>query len=96
MSNWPEYKCRLCGVVADDYRQWIKCERVCRKLKKSRKIMAKIKIVCSTCGSDDVRRDAMAAWNVDKQEWELAAVMDQGYCEGKCEGECSLSEVEIR
>lgn len=57
--------------------------------------MAKIKIVCSVCGSEDVRRDATAEWNVEKQEWELCGVMDQGYCEGKCEDESNLEEVVI-
>lgn len=56
--------------------------------------MARIKIVCSVCGSDDVRRDATAAWNVETQAWELAAVMDQGYCEG-CQGDCNLTTTEV-
>jgi hypothetical protein len=55
---------------------------------------AKIKIVCSHCGSDDVRRDAYAEWNVDAQTWELGTVFDQGYCEA-CGGEASLDEEEI-
>ena len=54
----------------------------------------KIKIICSHCGSDDVRRDAYAAWDVGSQEWELAAVFDQGYCED-CGGEATLDEVEL-
>ncbi len=58
------------------------------------KSKAKIKIVCSRCGSDDVRRDAYAAWNVETQGWELSAVFDQGYCEA-CGGEASLEELKI-
>jgi len=53
--------------------------------------MEKIKIVCSQCGSDDVRRDAWACWNVDTQEWELGEVFDQGFC-AACDGEASLDE----
>jgi hypothetical protein len=51
----------------------------------------RIEIVCTDCGSTDVRRDATAAWNTETQEWELCAVQDQGYCE-KCEGEAKLEE----
>jgi hypothetical protein len=61
---------------------------------RTKKKRAKIKIVCSKCGSDDVRRDADAAWNVTTQDWELNAVYDQGYCE-ICGGEASLEEVKI-
>jgi hypothetical protein len=56
--------------------------------------MSRINIVCSHCGSDDVRRDAFAAWSVEKQEWELAEVYDQGHCV-KCEGDASLEEIEL-
>jgi hypothetical protein len=56
--------------------------------------MPKIKIVCSHCGSDDVRRDADAVWSNEAQEWELCAVYDQGTCE-QCGGEASLDEVEL-
>lgn len=55
------------------------------------KAAAKIRIVCRDCGSDDVRRDATAAWSVKAQDWELCAVQDQGYCE-HCQGEASLIE----
>lgn len=56
--------------------------------------MTQIRIVCAECGSDDVRRDAFAEWSVENQEWELAAVLDQGYCE-TCGGEADLEEEEI-
>jgi hypothetical protein len=55
----------------------------------------RINIVCSECGSDDVRRDAWAAWDVEGQCWELAAVFDQGFCEA-CECERSLDEVRVQ
>ena len=57
--------------------------------------MPKIKMVCSKCGSDDVRRDADACWNAERQEWELCAVYDNATCE-KCKGETSLEEIEIK
>jgi hypothetical protein len=53
-----------------------------------------IQIVCSTCGSQNVRRDAYAEWDTASQRWQLAAVFDQGYCE-ECGGESSLKEVLI-
>lgn len=53
-----------------------------------------IKIVCSFCGSEDVRRDAYAEWDPDIQKWTLGTVFDQGYCE-QCGGEASLDEEPI-
>ncbi len=49
------------------------------------------KMICATCGSENVRRDADAVWNVEKQEWELCAVYDNATCE-KCGGETRLIE----
>lgn len=54
----------------------------------------KIQIVCGTCGSADVRRDAWAEWDTDKQDWVGGAVFDAGHCE-VCEGETSLEEVPL-
>jgi len=51
-------------------------------------------IVCGTCGSDEVSRDAWANWNVQTQRWELGAVFDYGHCH-RCEGESRLLEVEL-
>ena len=52
----------------------------------------KIQIVCSTCGSANVRRDAWAEWQPETQEWVLGSVFDNGDCE-VCEGESRLEEV---
>lgn len=54
----------------------------------------RIAIVCSHCGSYSVMRDAWAVWDTENQEWELANVFDQGYCED-CGGEATLQEEEI-
>jgi len=54
----------------------------------------KLRIVCSACGSDNVRRDALAVWSVEAQAWELAAVLDCGNCED-CECERRLVDVEV-
>ena len=43
--------------------------------------MIKYKYQCSNCGSENVRRDAWAAWDADSQTWELAVVFDAGYCD---------------
>ena len=60
----------------------------------SPQIIRKIKMVCSECGSDAVFRDAWAKWEADRQEWILAEVFDDAYC-NECNGECSLKEVEV-
>lgn len=54
----------------------------------------KISVVCSHCGSKDVRRDADAAWDEATQDWELCAVYDNATCED-CEGETSLDEIPL-
>ena len=54
----------------------------------------KLKMVCSTCGSDQVLRDAWAEWDVASQDWVLQNVFDAAYCE-KCEGETSINEEPI-
>jgi len=54
-----------------------------------------ISIVCSTCGSDEVNRDAWAEWDEDRQEWVLSAVFDNGYCQ-VCEGDSRLKEVPLK
>jgi hypothetical protein len=51
-------------------------------------------MVCATCGSEDVLKDAWAAWDEDKQEWVLRSVYDAAYCE-KCDGETTIAEEEI-
>lgn len=52
----------------------------------------KIQIVCSTCGSANVRRDAWAEWQPETQEWVLGSVFDYGDCD-VCSGESRLEEV---
>lgn len=54
----------------------------------------KIGMRCSVCKSEDVRRDADAAWNEEAQEWELCAVYDNAVCE-RCGGETSIEEFEL-
>lgn len=51
----------------------------------------RIKMVCSHCGSEEVKRDAWAEWDTEKQDWVLSSIYDHTYCEG-CEGEADLSE----
>ena len=51
----------------------------------------KVQMICSHCGSEEVKRDAWAEWDVEKQDWVLSSVYDNTYCEG-CEEETTLSE----
>lgn len=53
-----------------------------------------IRIVCDKCGSDNVVRDATAAWSVELQQWELAGVQDAGYC-NECDSRQTLVEIPI-
>jgi hypothetical protein len=55
----------------------------------------KIKMVCSTCQSEDVLCDAYASWDIPTQQWELSQTFDKGaYC-NNCDGGCRIDEVEI-
>ena len=56
--------------------------------------MAKIKITCTTCGSEDVRRNCDAAWSIEEQRWEIFSEFDSTTCED-CGGECSTTETPI-
>jgi type II secretory ATPase GspE/PulE/Tfp pilus assembly ATPase PilB-like protein len=55
----------------------------------------KIKMICATCGSDNVRADAYAYWNFEKQEWELEATFEKGAVCERCEEECTIERVEV-
>lgn len=55
----------------------------------------KVQVVCATCKSSDVRRDATASWDVEAQDWDLAGVQDQGYCES-CARETTLVDVPLQ
>ena len=50
--------------------------------------------VCSTCGSDDVSRDAWAGWSVAEQQWSLRTEFDHAQCH-RCDTETSLIEVQL-
>lgn len=55
----------------------------------------RIAILCGTCGSDDVSRDALAEWSVDSQQWELRGLLDNADC-NRCGGQTRLIEVELQ
>lgn len=55
----------------------------------SKKKAKLVRPICSVCGSEEVRRDAYAAWDVEKQEWVLLTVFDTVDCE-QCGGACSV------
>ncbi len=55
----------------------------------------KTKPVCTECGSDDVRADAYACWNVETQDFELAATFEKGWVCEQCAEECTVEWVEL-
>jgi hypothetical protein len=53
---------------------------------------AKIKMVCSQCGSEEVLADAYAQWNVGSQRWDIVETFEKGaYC-SKCDGATRIEE----
>ena len=39
-----------------------------------------VRMVCRDCGSEDVTREAWAAWDAAAQDWVLRAVFDHAFC----------------
>lgn len=56
--------------------------------------MAKVDIVCATCGSNNIRMDAWAEWDIDTQEWILSDIFPNYFCIN-CDVETSTKEVII-
>lgn len=54
----------------------------------------RIAILCGTCGSDNVSRDAWADWDTGTQQWVLRCAFDHAQCH-RCGGETRLVEVEL-
>lgn len=54
-----------------------------------------VKIVCSTCQSEDIKMDAYASWNFELQMWEAEDVfLNIGIC-NKCDGETRADVVTV-
>lgn len=51
-------------------------------------------MVCATCGSEDVSRDAWGDWDMTAQGWVLRCVFDYAHCHA-CDGETRIEEVVI-
>ena len=56
------------------------------------KEVPKVRMVCGTCGSDDVSRDAWGDWDVEVQDWVLRCVFDYAHCH-TCDAETRIEEV---
>ena len=54
----------------------------------------RIKLKCCVCGSEDIRRNCDAEWDIHRQRWEICAMFDTFSCEA-CGGECDIVEEEI-
>lgn len=50
---------------------------------------------CPCCGSSDIGSDASARWNAIKQEWELAGVHDNKYCNACGADEITPIEIDL-
>src|SRR5271168_3291551 len=50
-------------------------------LHRRRPHMPKIKMICPECGSDDVTRDCLWRWSVERQTWEVSSELHNMQCE---------------
>lgn len=57
--------------------------------------MKRIDLECPHCGEREARADASAAWNVERQAWELVTVYDNRDCNACGASGIWLVEVEI-
>ena len=48
---------------------------------------------CKYCQSENVRKDASVAWDIESQSWKIVTIYDNSDCE-ECGGETSLIEKE--
>jgi hypothetical protein len=54
----------------------------------------KRRMVCETCGSTHVTRDAWAEWDEDEQDWVLGAAYDYAFCH-TCQAETHIEETPL-
>ena len=57
--------------------------------------MTKLRMICGTCGSEDVVKDAWAEWDEEAQQWVLRETFDAAYChdcDASTEVECEEAE----
>jgi len=40
-----------------------------------------VRVVCPSCGSDDVAADASARWDVETQSWQIYGIFDNKMCQ---------------
>ena len=57
----------------------------------SQKEEPKLRMVCDTCGSTLVTRDAWAEWDEDQQDWVLGAIYDYAFCH-TCQKDAHIEE----
>ncbi len=43
--------------------------------------MERVEMRCPHCGSENIVKDATAAWDADAQEWSLTSTQDHETCE---------------
>ncbi|WP_095012551.1 hypothetical protein [Tsuneonella mangrovi] len=54
----------------------------------------KVRMICGTCGSPLVSRDAWADWDEVAQDWTLGAIYDFAFCH-TCETETRIVEASL-
>ena len=48
-----------------------------------------VRKICKNCGGDNVRADAWAVWDVERQKWELGEIFQHTFC-GDCDGDTTI------
>ena len=58
------------------------------------KEIPKVRKVCKECGSDNVKKDAWAEWDENRQRWSLGETFQQEFC-CDCDGETTIIDEPI-
>jgi hypothetical protein len=57
--------------------------------------MARIELLCPSCGAADMTRDACARWNVETGDWELSAIYDTMTCDACGDETYECAEIDL-
>jgi hypothetical protein len=58
-------------------------------------VKTRVTFKCNACGSDNIKKDAYAEWDVEQQEWVLCTVFDDTVCDDCCATDIERVEEEV-
>jgi hypothetical protein len=62
-------------TISSELSNFLEC-----RLRDTKDTPPRVRLVCPECGSEDIRRDALAYWDDVNQAWALCGTLDEGSC----------------